>query len=127
MPRRRRWCAAQIWQTDSQFIGKTHAESGSSREAVSGKQFVIGIPAREMGDWDSDERILIQGIIDAFFEEDGKLVLVDYKTDYVENSDILLRRYEAQVRYYTRALEQMTGKRVAERYLYSFRFGAIEV
>ena len=31
------------------------------------KQFVIGIPAREMGDWDSDERILIQGIIDAFF------------------------------------------------------------
>ncbi|MFQ8840020.1 MAG: hypothetical protein ACLR8P_02715 [Clostridium fessum] len=63
-----------------------------------------------MGDWDSDERILIQGIIDAFFEEDGKLVLVDYKTDYVENSDILIRRYEAQVRYYTRALEQMTGK-----------------
>ena len=58
---------------------------------------------------------------------DGKLVLVDYKTDYVENSDILIRRYEAQVRYYTRALEQMTGKRVAERYLYSFRFGAIEV
>ena len=54
-----------------------------------------------MGDWDSDERILIQGIIDAFFEEDGKLVLVDYKTDYVENSDILIRRYEAQVRYYT--------------------------
>ena len=38
------------------------------------KQFVIGIPAREMGEWDSDERILIQGIIDAFFEEDGKLV-----------------------------------------------------
>ena len=91
------------------------------------KQFVIGIPAREMGEWDSDERILIQGIIDAFFEEDGKLVLVDYKTDYVENSDILIRRYEAQVRYYTRALEQMTEKRVAERYLYSFRFGAIEV
>ena len=58
---------------------------------------------------------------------DGKLVLVDYKTDYVENLDILIRRYEAQVRYYTRALEQMTGKRVAERYLYSFRFGAIEV
>ena len=34
-----------------------------------------------MGDWDSDERILIQGIIDAWFEEDDGLVLVDYKTD----------------------------------------------
>ena len=108
-------------------LGKRMQRAAAAGKLYREKQFVIGIPAREMGDWDSDERILIQGIIDAFFEEDGKLVLVDYKTDYVENSDILIRRYEAQVRYYTRALEQMTGKRVAERYLYSFRFGAIEV
>lgn len=108
-------------------LGKRMQRAAAAGKLYREKQFVIGIPAREMGDWDSDERILIQGIIDAFFEEDGKLVLVDYKTDYVENSDILIRRYEAQVRYYTRALEQITGKRVAERYLYSFRFGAIEV
>ena len=108
-------------------LGKRMQRAAAAGKLYREKQFVIGIPAREMGEWDSDERILIQGIIDAFFEEDGKLVLVDYKTDYVENSDILIRRYEAQVRYYTRALEQMTGKRVAERYLYSFRFGAIEV
>lgn len=91
------------------------------------KQFVIGVPAREMGDWDSDERILIQGIIDAFFEEDGQLILVDYKTDYVENPDILRRRYEAQLVCYKRALEQMTGKPVRETYIYSFRYGMLEM
>ena len=89
------------------------------------KQFVIGIPAREMGDWDSDERILVQGIIDAFFEEDGELVLVDYKTDYVTEAETLKARYQTQLRYYQRALEQMTGKRVKEVYLYSFRLGII--
>lgn len=108
-------------------LGKRMKRAAAAGKLYREKQFVIGIPAREMGEWDSDERILIQGIIDAFFEEDGKLILVDYKTDYVEEPETLIRRYEAQVRYYTRALEQMTGKRVAERYLYSFRFGAIEV
>lgn len=91
------------------------------------KQFVIGVPAREMGDWDSDERILIQGVIDAFFEEDNQLILVDYKTDYVDNPDILRRRYEAQLVCYKRALEQMTGKMVRENYIYSFRYGMLEV
>ena len=108
-------------------LGKRMQRAAAAGKLYREKQFVIGVPAREMGEWDSDERILIQGIIDAFFEENGKLILVDYKTDYVENPDILIHRYEAQVRYYTRALEQMTGKKVTERYLYSFRFGAIEV
>ena len=89
------------------------------------KQFVIGIPAREMGDWDSGERILIQGIIDAFFEEDGALVLVDYKTDYVTEGEILKKRYRTQLEYYRRALEQITGSKVKESYLYSFRAGVV--
>lgn len=91
------------------------------------KQFVIGIPACEMGEWNSDERILIQGIIDAFFEEDEKLVLVDYKTDFAESADALVSRYRLQLDYYKRALEQITGKKVTERYIYSFRFGAIRI
>ncbi|MDY5483245.1 MAG: helicase-exonuclease AddAB subunit AddA [Clostridium sp.] len=89
------------------------------------KQFVIGIPAREMGDWDSGERILIQGIIDAFFEEDGALILVDYKTDYVTEGETLKKRYQTQLEYYRRALEQMTGKNVKESFLYSFRVGLV--
>lgn len=91
------------------------------------KQFVFGIPAREMGDWDSDELVLIQGIIDAFFEEDGGLVLVDYKTDYAETPELLIKRYQTQLDYYERALGQMLQMKVKERVIYSYRLGEIQL
>ena len=86
------------------------------------QQFVIGIPAREMDVADSDERILIQGIIDAYMEEEGQLVLVDYKTDFLKEGEesILFDRYGIQMEYYRRALEQITGKKVKEMIIYSF-------
>ncbi len=89
----------------------------------------MGIPAREMGDWDSDELILIQGIVDAWFEEDGGIVLVDYKTDFVlkGQEELLKERYRAQFHYYSRALEQMFGRPVKEQILYSFQLGEIPV
>ena len=84
-------------------------------------QFVVGIPAREMGKADSDELILLQGIIDAWFEEDDGLVLVDYKTDRVKEGgeEILLDRYRIQLLYYAKALAQITGKKVKEAVIYS--------
>ena len=63
----------------AQAAGKLHKE----------QQFVMGIPAREIGLVDSDELVVIQGIIDAYFEEDGELILVDYKTDRIRSSRIL--------------------------------------
>ena len=89
------------------------------------QQFVIGLPAREVGDWDSDELVVIQGIVDAFFEEEDGLVLYDYKTDRVDTPEELRERYSVQLDFYERALGQITGKPVKERYLYSFRFGMI--
>lgn len=79
----------------------------------------MGIPARRMGAADSDELVVIQGIIDAYMEEDGELVVVDYKTDRVHSVRPLLDRYTEQLKYYGQALEQMTGKRVKERVIYS--------
>ena len=85
------------------------------------RQFVIGIPAREMDEADSDELVLIQGIMDAWFEEEDGAVLVDYKTDRVPagGEQILIDRYGAQMQYYSRALSQITGKPVKEALLYS--------
>lgn len=84
-------------------------------------QFVMGIPAREMDEADSDEPVLIQGIIDVWFEEDGELILVDYKTDRVLEGEeqVLLNRYQIQLLYYARALEQITQKKVREAVIYS--------
>ncbi|MCR4923762.1 MAG: PD-(D/E)XK nuclease family protein, partial [Lachnospiraceae bacterium] len=65
-----------------------------------------------------DEK-LIQGIIDAYFIEDDKIVVVDYKTDRVKESTILRKRYEIQLDYYARALKKMLSKPVKERIIYS--------
>ncbi len=67
-----------------------------------------------------DEKILIQGIIDCYFQEGNELVLLDYKTDYVENMENIKEKYKIQIYYYARALEKMTGKRVKNKYLYLF-------
>lgn len=88
------------------------------------QQFVIGIKANEVGyDVDSDELVLIQGIIDAFFEEDNKLVLVDYKSDWVSDEQTLIERYKVQLDYYQKALEQIFRKEVKERIIYSLTLG----
>lgn len=90
------------------------------------QQFMLGIPASEViPELQSEETVLIQGIIDAYFEEEGELVLVDYKTDYVEQGQEkeLAERYRTQMMYYARALEQLTGKAVREKIIYSFSLG----
>lgn len=86
--------------------------------------FVIAKAACDIyQEYDSTQEVLIQGIIDAYFEEDDELVLLDYKTDDVKTKEELIRRYEKQLEVYADALEQMTGKRVKERRMYSFALG----
>ncbi len=88
--------------------------------------FVISQRASEVdGDWDGGEEILVQGIIDAYFQEQEELVVVDYKTDWVTpgGERQLVEKYRIQLGYYGEALERLTGKKVKERYLYSFRLG----
>ena len=64
--------------------------------------------------------VLIQGIIDAYFEEDGEIIVLDYKTDRVQTEAELKDRYQEQLRLYTKALEQITRKKVKEQIIYSF-------
>lgn len=83
--------------------------------------FVLGLPAHELKEqYPSEETVLIQGVIDVFFYEDGELVIADYKTDRVEQAIEPEKRYRTQLDYYQRALEQITGAHVKERIIYSF-------
>ena len=66
---------------------------------------------------------IIQGIIDAFFIEDGRIVVVDYKTDRVNESTLLIERYELQLDYYAKALTILLDKPVKERIIYSTALG----
>lgn len=74
-----------------------------------------------LGDEKEDsEMVLVQGIIDVYFEEDGELVVLDYKTDRVWKEEALLERYKLQLDYYAEVLEKVTEKRVKEKIIYSF-------
>ena len=84
---------------------------------------MISVQASEMNDsWTGGEKILVQGIIDAYFEEDGELVLVDYKTDRILPGEekILEERYRTQLDDYAQALERLLKKKVKEKIIYSF-------
>lgn len=83
--------------------------------------FVLGISADQLNlGFPPTETVLIQGVIDVFFYENNEIVLADYKTDRVSCKDELIQRYKNQLDYYQKALEQITGRKVKERYLYSF-------
>ncbi|SFG81787.1 helicase-exonuclease AddAB subunit AddA [Oribacterium sp. WCC10] len=82
--------------------------------------FMLSLPHNELFESSGiTEGILLQGIIDAYFIEDDEIVLVDYKTDRVRESVILVERYRKQLELYARALESITGKRVKEKLIYS--------
>lgn len=83
--------------------------------------FVFGVDAGEIyKDSDSEELVLIQGIIDVYFEEEDGLVVLDYKTDKVHDGSELVEKYQEQLHLYGRALEQMTQKKVTGKIIYSF-------
>lgn len=133
-------------------LGKRMHEAAKQGDLFKEKQFVVGVPAERLmrndlqndalieNDHssitemsmnelqhltDNNTPIVVQGIIDAYFREGDKLILLDYKTDKVKEGqeDVLVKRYETQLRYYKETLEQLTGLEVAESYIYSFALG----
>ena len=88
------------------------------------KAFYINIPIKEIYKQDCDLQgdILVQGIIDLYFiDENDKLVLLDYKTDYVEvgQEEGLIDKYKVQLDLYKNALEEALKRKVDEVYIYS--------
>ena len=96
--------------------GEIHGKGAGRGAAFKEQQFMIGVPASEMGHEDSEELVLVQGVIDAFIEEPEGLLLIDYKTDRISGKDKemgkerLKERYRTQIDCYERALCQITGE-----------------
>lgn len=66
----------------------------------------------------------IQGIIDLYYiNENGNIVLIDFKTDNLEDESEYIKRYKIQLDIYRKALEKLTGKVVENVYIYSFKLG----
>ena len=103
-----------------QSVGRRALAAAEKGRLKREKPFILGVPYSELDpEAGNRETVLVQGIIDLYFEEDGKLILVDYKTDRVRDPAELIRRYEAQLRWYSRALSAAENKPVTEIWLYS--------
>ena len=70
-----------------------------------------------------DESVMLRGVIDLYFEEDDGLVILDYKTDWIDdenNKKEIIHRYKKQLDIYAEVLSTLTGKKIKEKYLYLF-------
>ena len=97
-----------------------------AKEIYQEKPFYINVPAKQIYEQDIDENILVQGIIDLYYiDKNDKLVLLDYKTDYVENGkeNELVEKYRNQLELYKEALEQALNRNVDNVYIYSVYLG----
>ena len=107
-------------------IGRQMAKAAAEGTLHLEQPFMLGLSAKEIyPEQDSQEMIIVQGIIDAFFLEEDEIILVDYKTDLVEKGQeqALVKKYQIQLDYYAKALERLLGKKVREKIIYSFALG----
>ena len=84
------------------------------------KPFYINIPAKDIYETSIEEDILVQGIIDLYYiNKENELVLVDYKTDYIQKEEELVEKYKVQLDLYKTALEEALQRKVDKIYIYS--------
>ena len=99
-----------------------YSEVRKASEVQKEMPFYIYIPSKEIYNDETDEKVLVQGIIDLYYiNKNDDLILVDYKTDYVEkgNEQELIDKYKGQLAIYKRALEKALNRKVEAVYIYS--------
>ncbi len=98
------------------------SEMQTAKKVERERPFYINIPAKELYNEDTEESILVQGIIDLYYiNKEDELILLDYKTDYVENGkeEELIKKHKQQLMLYKKALETSLSRKVDKIYLYS--------
>ncbi len=119
------------------FKGPVFARICAAKKVWREHRFNVTLPASdftadiELAKALQNETVLVQGVIDCFFENpDGTLTLIDYKTDFVpseysakEGRAMLLERHRLQLMYYRAALEKISAKKVSDTLIYSFSLG----
>ena len=107
------------------FASELYTDIRSADRLFREKRFNVNLAAscftEEMKEQLADEYVLVQGVIDCFYyDENGDIVLVDYKTDSVKDAETLIQRHSRQLYYYKKALEAITGEKVKKTIIYSF-------
>ena len=101
-------------------------EMKKAKKLYKERPFFINISAKEIYKEEIEEKLLIQGIIDLYYiNENDEIILVDYKTDYVERGkeQELIGKYKKQLELYCKAIEEANKKQVSRIYIYSVYLG----
>ena len=123
---------AKAQAVDAEAIVKLFSSPTGRRMLAAGDtlrrefKFSLLCPAEEIFGAAAGEKLLLQGVVDCFLEEEGELVIIDYKTDYVPSQGALREKaalYSGQLRAYARALERICGKTVKDCVLYFLSAG----
>ena len=110
----------------SDDIGKRMKAAYDKNELYRERKFLMSLEGdiiKDIQGIETDQTMVVQGIIDACFVEEGKYVIVDYKTDNIDDTEELEKRYKSQLDIYEIAIEKITGMEVSERILYSVPLG----
>ena len=97
-------------------------ELKNSKKVFKEQPFYINLKAKDIYDNDSDDNVLVQGIIDLYYiNKNDEIILVDYKTDKINKGEEnkLIEKYNKQLEIYTKALSQALGKNIDKKFIYS--------
>lgn len=101
-------------------------ELQNAKEIYKEKPFYINIEAKDIYHEEINEKVLVQGIIDLYYiNQNNELILVDYKTDFVEDGKEVevIDKYKKQLEIYKNALESALNRNVDRVYIYSTCLG----
>lgn len=118
----------RVSEIESFFASDLYAQIEKSNTVMREKKFTVNVPAEWVYPQIEEmlgESIMIQGMVDCAFIEDGKVVVVDYKTDRADKDEYYIASYSEQLRIYKHALEQITGLPVSQTSIYSFKLSKI--
>lgn len=115
------------------FSGNLAKRILSAEKVYKEYAFTACIPLREMSpdipeSEAKNESVVIEGVADCAFVENGSLVIVDFKTDRAQSGEELAEKYKDQLSIYRRCLAEVLDIPVKETVIYSFRLGkSIEI
>ena len=110
----------------SRFLSSlTARRAAASDKCLFEAPFCLKLPANEAGIADSDEPVIIQGVIDLCFTEDKAWVIIDYKSDKITEGTAkqAAQKYEVQLELYSKALSSITNLPVKEKAIYFLETG----
>ena len=108
------------------FGGEIYQLIKSADKVMRESRFIYEMPVREIdGGIDSDESVTVQGVADCVLVKDDRLVIIDYKTDRIDNEAEFIEKYYTQLKLYAMAMNNTYGYLVSDCFIYSFNLSRL--